>query len=93
MRNIFALSLLVLLSLVNSQPDGDCNPTPQTFPTLFLDGCVALGRINTTCDGYWSAFSSAFANTDPSGITTEYVFTYSHCIVTATVSANNTDII
>ena len=88
---MIALCLLFLLLLVNGQPDGDCNPTPRNFRTLFLDGCNVLPQtINDECDDYWSAFSSAFAYTDPSGITTEYVFTYSHCIVTATVSANNT---
>ena len=82
MRTMIALSLLFLLSLVNGQPDGDCNPTPQNFPTLFLNGCIALPQSNADCNTYWSAFAEAFANTDPSAVTTEYVFILTYCIAT-----------
>ncbi len=71
MLHMILFSLLCLLAAVDGQSSGiTCDPSPEDFRTLFTDACESLKKGDSECAGYWNAFSSSFANKDPSSVST-----------------------
>ena len=78
MVHMILLTLFCLLAAVDGQPNGTtCAPSPTGFRDLFINMCTNLQLrewdegSSSQCAGYWDAFSSSFANMDPSSVTTK----------------------
>ncbi|XP_064382740.1 ADP-ribosyl cyclase/cyclic ADP-ribose hydrolase-like isoform X2 [Halichondria panicea] len=78
MVHMILLTLFCLLAAVDGQQNGTiCAPSPTGFRDLFINMCTNLQLrewdegSSSQCAGYWDAFSSSFANMDPSSVTTK----------------------